>query len=519
MSTCKGVITSGDKLTSEAGAEILKAGGNAFDAAISATFMSFAASSSITSAGGGGFLLAHQANSTNTMYDFFVQTPKTKRKRDELDFHSVVVDFGNKTQEFHVGMGSVATPGNIAGLFAVHQDLGSMPMSEIMAPVLDQMRKGIELHKQTKYQIDILKPILTITENGKNIYLNDQKPLAIGDTYFLSQMIETFDYLARSGSREFYEGEIARSISKLCMDHGGGLAYDDFRGYQVIKRKPLVLNYRDARVFLNPPPNSGGPLIAFLLKIVESVSLRKNDYGNAKHLQALIEAIQLTGLARGERFEIDVHGKNILKDLFDSNFIKEVQQTLKSALHKSGNTTHVSVIDQKGNVASCTTSVGEGCGYFIPGTDIMLNNMLGEEDLNRQGFFRWKEDTRMSSMMSPTLVLLPNGEIMGLGSGGSNRIRSAISQGIMNYIDFQLPADEIVNNPRIHLENEHLDIEPGFQAGELDKIKLPSGIEKFYWNEQSMYFGGVHAVFMDAKGGLDGAGDRRRVGHVIKVYS
>ena len=153
MSKCKGVITTGDKLTSEAGAEILKAGGNAFDAAIAATFMSFAASSSITSAGGGGFLLAHQANSSNLMYDFFVQTPKSKRKRDELDFHSVVVDFGDKTQEFHVGMGSVATPGNIAGLFAVHHDLGSMPMSEIIAPVLDRIKKGIELHKQTKYLI------------------------------------------------------------------------------------------------------------------------------------------------------------------------------------------------------------------------------------------------------------------------------------------------------------------------------------------------------------------------------
>lgn len=121
-------------------------------------------------------------------------------------------------------------------------------------------------------------------------------------------------------------------------------------------------------------------------------------------------------------------------------------------------------------------------------------------------------------MMSPTIVLHPNGGKMGLGSGGSNRIRSAISQAIMNYVDFQLPVDDIVNNPRIHLENDHLDIEPGFLVRELDKIMLPYGVDKFYWNDQNMYFGGVHAIFLDAHGGLDGAGDRRRVGHVVKVY-
>ena len=107
---------------------------------------------------------------------------------------------------------------------------------------------------------------------------------------------------------------------------------------------------------------------------------------------------------------------------------------------------------------------------------------------------------------------------MGLGSGGSNRIRSAISQAIMNYVDFQLPLDDIVNNSRIHLENDHLDVEPGFPHEEVEKIKLQTGMEKFFWNEQNMYFGGVHAVFMNAQGNLDGAGDRRRVGHVIKVF-
>ena len=224
----KGVISAGDKLTAEAGAEILKAGGNAFDAAISATFMSFAASSTITSAGGGGFFLAHNGIGSNLMYDFFVQTPKVKRQENELDFYPYVVDFGDKTQEFHIGWGSIATPGNIAGLFEVHRDLGSIPMREIMAPVLDLIKKGITLHKQTKYQLDILYPILTLSEDGRNIYEKDRNRLELEDTYHLPLMADTFEYLARSGPREFYEGEIARNISKLSDENGGCLTYEDF---------------------------------------------------------------------------------------------------------------------------------------------------------------------------------------------------------------------------------------------------------------------------------------------------
>ena len=517
MKGCKGVISAGDQLTAEAGAEIIQAGGNAFDAVIAATFMSFAASSSISSAGGGGFMMARTAKSKNLVYDFFVQTPIVKRKESEIDFYPISVDFGDKAQEFHIGPGSVATPGNIAGLFEIHNDLGSIPMTEIMAPVLERMKKGIKLHKQTKYQIDILTPILTKTETGKKIYRKNQDPLSIGDPFFLPQMMDVFDFLSRTGPREFYEGEIAQTIARLCEEQGGHISYQDLKNYNVMKRKPLAFSFRNAKVFTNPPPNSGGSLIAFLLKIVEKVVLKKGDFGKVKHLQTITEAIRLTDLTRKEK--IKNHGIQEIQDLlFDNEYLKTVQQTFLKALHKSGNTTHVSVIDQKGNVASCTTSVGEGCGHFIPGTDIMLNNMLGEEDLNRHGFHNWKTDQRMSSMMSPTIVMKQNGELMGLGSGGSNRIRSAISQAILNYIDFQLPYDEIVNNPRIHLENDHLDIEPGFSMEELDKLMLPPGAEKFYWKDQNMYFGGVHAVFQDAKGGLAGAGDRRRVGHVINVY-
>jgi len=513
----KGIISAGDRLTAQAGSEILKAGGNAFDAAISATFMSFAASSSITSAGGGGFFLAHQSENSNVLYDFFVQTPQNKRNSDELDFYPVHVDFGDKTQEFHIGWGSIATPGNIAGLFQVHQDLGSMPMTEIVAPALDLMKEGIKLHKQTKYQIDILEPILTRSEAGKKIYQKDSRLLQESESYFLPLMRDTFDYLARNGIREFYEGEIANKIVKLCLENGGTLSYNDLKEYKVYQRTPLTSHYQNSLLITNPPPNAGGPLIVFLLKLIEQVKFGRNEWGTSKHLQALAEAIRLTGYARDTKLEDNLYTTDATKELFDPEFLVALQQTLMNEMHKSGNTTHVSVIDKSGNIASCTTSVGEGCGHYIPETNIMLNNMLGEEDLNKKGFNIWKPDQRMSSMMSPSILLNKDGSKMGLGSGGSNRIRSAIAQAIINFSDFGLQPDEVVNRPRIHLENEHMDFEPGFDEQSIDAILLPEKFGKFRWSEKNMYFGGVHAVFMDKNGMLDGAGDRRRVGHVIKV--
>ena len=515
MVKCKGVISAGDKLTAEAGSEILKAGGNAFDAAISATFMSFAASSSITSAGGGGFFLAHQSDNSNVLYDFFVQTPRNKRIDSELDFYPVHVDFGDKIQEFHIGWGSVATPGNIAGLFQVHQDLGSMPMVEIMAPVLELMKSGIKLHQQTKYQLDILEPILTLSQEGREIYQKEDQLLKLSESYHLPQMMDTFDYLARHGNREFYEGEIAQMISKLCIENGGSLTYDDFKEYKVSKRIPLKNDYRGSMLITNPPPNAGGSLITFLLKLFEKVKFTKAEWGSAKHLQALAEAIMLTGVARNTKLEENLYAHAASSLLFEPDFLSSMQQTMLREMHKSGNTTHVSVIDKAGNIASCTTSVGEGCGHYIPNTNIMLNNMLGEEDLNKKGFHHWLPDQRMSSMMSPSIVMNKDGSKMGLGSGGSNRIRSAIAQAIINFIDFELMPDDIVNKPRIHLEHEHMDFEPGYLQQHIDAVVLPEGINKFQWSEKNMYFGGVHAVFMDQKGNMDGAGDRRRVGHVI----
>jgi gamma-glutamyltranspeptidase/glutathione hydrolase len=144
----------------------------------------------------------------------------------------------------------------------------------------------------------------------------------------------------------------------------------------------------------------------------------------------------------------------------------------------------------------------------------MVNNMLGEEDINPQGFHHWKENMRISSMMAPTIVLKNNQPEIVLGTGGSKRIRTAILQVISNILDFKMPVNQAVNSPRIHWENNVFNMEPGLAEEEVNKIRLPANQQLVRWQERNLFFGGVHTVRETDEGLMDGAGDRRRDGVV-----
>ena len=339
----------------------------------------------------------------------------------------------------------------------------------------------------------------------------------LGEAYYLPRLADFLDFIAKEGPREFYEGEIAYRIAQDSQERGGNLTYDDFSNYSVIERKPLRFSYRDYSIITNPPPNSGGPLIAFTMSLLNRYPLKSTQWGSAYHLKLLAEAIEYTTVVRRTIFVQNRYNEKVMDLMFDENLFNTIQTDLEKGLGKLGNTTHVSVADEHDNFAAITTSHGEGCGYYIPDTDIMLNNMLGEEDLCPEGFFRWPENKRISSMMAPTLFQKDNRTMGALGSGGSNRIRSAIVQTISNYIDFNMLPEESVNAPRIHWENNHLDVEPGYDLELIDQLEFPFESEKIYWTAKNMYFGGVHAVFKDKKGNLEPAGDQRRVGATRKL--
>lgn len=512
----RGTIAAGNLKTAEAGVEIFQLGGNAFDAAVAAVLASFVAESTLTSAAGGGFLLAHTTDNQNILFDFFSQTPRRKSTKGKLDFYPILVNFGDALQEFHIGLGSMAVPGNVAGLFHVQQRLGRLPFSVVAEPAISYAKTGIKIDDFQFYCLTLLKQILTFSKEGCQIYAPDGELLQPGETLYMRDFANTLTYLAQQGPREFYEGEIAQKLVKDCQDYGGYLTLEDLKNYQVIERQPLVVNYRGNTFLTNPPPSSGGILIAFTLELLSKVNLADMGFGTPQHLQTLAQAMSLTNEARKDGYDRNLYQRDIAESFLSNEHLAPYEQQLIKIVNKWGSTTHISVIDDEGNAASVTTTHGEGSSYIIPGTGIMVNNMLGEADLNPNGFHLWQEDVRISSMMAPTIVLKNNQPEIALGSGGSNRIRTAILQVISNIIDFKMSVDAAVNSPRIHWEDNVCNLEPGFNEEAIQEM-LSSPSQVVLWNKKNMFFGGVHTVMENAEGSISGAGDRRRNGAVAHV--
>ncbi|NPA54675.1 MAG: gamma-glutamyltransferase [Aquificae bacterium] len=502
----KGTIAAGDKLTAEAGGEILKAGGNAFDAAIAAAFAAPLTEPALTSLGGGGFLLGIEKNSKPIVYDFFVDVPP--KRIENPDFYPVYVDFGSAVQEFHIGCGSIAIPGMVAGLLRVHQEKGKLPLEEVIKPAVRYAKEGIFLSKTQASFIKLLEPIFTATEEARKIYAPNGKLINEKTLFKNPDYADFLENLAKEGSWIFYEGEIADKIENLSLQRNGLIRKEDLRKYKVEEKNSISFSFKKYKIHTNPPPSLGGILISFSLRLLENENLK--EFGSLSHISALIESMYTTQLFRKEKIN-----DNVFSDLSffleDKEILEKYKQIFKKRLNLWGNTTHISVLDEEGNAVSMTTTNGEGSGCVIPKTGIMLNNMLGEEDLNPQGFFKYPPYVRLPSMMSPTIVLQNETPFLILGSAGSNRIRSAIIQTVLNVLVFRKHVKEAVELPRIHYENGIVYFEPGFNQEVIEKTK------QFYktilFKEKSLFFGGVQAVFKD----FSGAGDPRRGGYSLAI--
>jgi gamma-glutamyltranspeptidase/glutathione hydrolase len=508
--TAKGAVAAGHPQTAEAAALLLEAGGNAFDAALAALCAACVAEPVLASLGGGGFLTARTAAGESRVYDFFVQTPRRRRARAELDFFPVVADFGTAQQEFHIGMGSVATPGVVRGLFDIHRDLGSLPMRCIVEPAVTAARDGMQLNRLQAYIFGVVAPIYLVTPGARALYASPADPRRLygeGERMCQPELADTLEALAIEGDRLFYEGEMARALVTLCEHAGGQLGAADLAGYRTCRRAPLRHAYRGARLDLNPPPSSGGLLIAFALALLAGQDLGRDCFGTPEHMLTLARVMEQTNLAR------DAGPAD--HQLLHEDWLARHRRAVNGRPLATRGTTQISVIDAQGNAASLTLSNGEGCGHVLPGTGIMLNNMLGEEDLNPEGFHRWRENVRVSSMMAPA-VAEHAGRLIAIGSGGSNRLRTAILQTLSNLVDFGMTAHAAVAAPRIHLERGKLSIEPGLAADTL-RVLTDQWPDHQVWDQPNLFFGGTQTVVYDGRQ-FDGAGDPRR-GGVLRILS
>ncbi|NVK17582.1 MAG: gamma-glutamyltransferase [Methylocystaceae bacterium] len=517
MGKTSGAIAAGHSETVKAGARMFEEGGNAFDAILAAACASCVCEPVLSSLGGGGFLLAHGHDSAPVLYDFFTQTPK--QRRTDNQFYPILADFGTVTQEFHIGRGAVATPGMVNGLFEAHKDLASLPMDVIVAPAVELAKGGVRVNPMQASLFDIVEAIYKTSSECKTLYqsgLNADSLLREGEIQKNPDMGNLLDALAHEGSDLFYKGEVAKHIEQDSWDHGGHLTLADLQDYRVEKRAPLRVDYGRSHFYTNPAPSTGGLLIAFALELIKHAGFRDLAFGAQDHVERLSQIMALTNKARIDAALSDGAEQAQLK-MLDQDYLQTYRTQIMGRPTALRGTTHISAIDQDGNAASMTVSNGEGCGFILPGTGVMLNNMLGEEDINPHGFNQWPEDTRMCSMMSPTLLLRDDGINVALGSGGSNRIRTAVLQVLINLLEFDMNLEQAVTAPRMHYERGLLNLEPGFSLDATQNLKdhVPDYKQ---WDQQNLFFGGVHSVRFNAKTGrFDGVGDSRRGGAAIII--
>ncbi len=504
----KGVVAAGDSRSAQAGANILKEGGNAYDAALAVMLAAPICEPLFTSLGGGGFLLGLEKDKKPELYDFFVQVPK--KRVEEPEFYPIYVDFGAAVQEFHIGAGSIAIPGLVRGIEQVHIEKCTLPMSKIIQPAVKYAREGVYLSKMQASFVKLLEPIFTSTKSSMDVYgLEDSTLIDETHLYKNPAYADFLEAFTKEGAKLFYEGFVAEEIEKISKQNDGLILKEDLKNYKVIKRTPIDFMYKNYEIVTNPPPSGGGILIAFTMKLLEKYDLKA--FRSYEHVKGLIEAFNTTSDFRREHVDEFLHDEK-LKDILNNNrLIKNYCTTMHSRLNLWGNTTHLSVIDEKGSAVSVTTTNGEGCGHVIPSSGIMLNNMMGEEDLNPHGWFTWQEGIRLPSMMAPTAVLKNGEPKLILGSAGSNRIRSAIIGTMINNLEYGMDLDKSINAPRIHFEKDIAFIEP-----QLDK-RIQEELKKYYklqyFDDLNIFFGGVQAV----DGNLNGGCDSRRGAAVIKV--
>ena len=494
----KGIVAAGHPLTAQAGARVLREGGNAVDATVAAMLTSFAAEPLLTGLGAGGYMLVAGGGQEPALLDFFVQAPSDPRGDVALagpvaELQPVDVSFGDAAQVFHIGPASCGAYGAPAGVCEAAARWGTVPLAQLAAPAAQLAREGVALNHGQAYVAEILAALLVSTPECAALWAPDGRVLREGEVLRNSELGDALERLGADGAEPFYRGDIAAAVCEWLGERGGWLSASDLAGYRAIEREPVRMPYREREVLTNPPPNAGGMLLAYALALL--------DRGPAPpSLRAVVEAMRAAQQERTPDF---------LEGLSEERFLERFLTT------RLGSTTHISVIDADGRACSATSTNGEGSGVVVPGTGIHLNNVMGEEDLNPFGFHLHPAGRRMPSMMAPTIVMRDGEVELVLGSAGSNRIRSAILQTIVGAVDRDLDAQAAVAAPRVHFEAGVVYAEPGIELGGLDELG-GEALELVEFSEINLFFGGVQAV-RSREGVLTGAGDPRRGGVAVSA--
>ena len=490
-----GVVAAGHAVSARAGADVLRAGGNAVDATLASMLASFVCEPLLTGLGAGGYMLVVAPGQAPTLLDFFVEAPgrgSDASRRGVLI--PVRVSFGDAIQTFNIGAASVGTFGMPAGVCEAARRFGRVPLEQLVAPAAALARDGVELNRQQAYVVEILKATITSTAEAAALFAPDGRLLRAGDRLRQPELADALERLGAEGARPFYEGDIGAAIVGWLAERGGLVTAADLRAYEVVDREPLRVPYREREVLTNPPPAAGGILLALALALLDASP-------SPPSLTQIVDVMERTQTERTPEF---------LVGLDDPEFVHAFMRRGAGPL---GSTTHIAVLDREGWACSVTSSAGSASGVIVPGTGVHLNNMLGEQDLNPLGFHRHPPGRRLPSMMAPTIVVGDGIPELAVGSAGSNRIRSAILQTIIRCVDEGMLAQQAIDAPRVHFEDGVVYTEPGIDATALEH----AGRTLKPFHGRNLFFGGAQAAARDPDGSFSGGGDPRRGGAAVVV--
>jgi len=525
--TDNAMVVSARKEASKIGADILKQGGNAFDAMFATEMALAVAYPYAGNLGGGGFMVYRLADGDTGALDYREKAPLAATKTMYLD------DEGNIIKEKStVGVHAVGVPGTIAGIFAAHDKFGTLSVADLLQPVIALAEKGFAVTEKQHLKLQDYDSILKVV-NDKEILFN--KNVLPNDTIKNVALAKTLKRIVKNGRDEFYKGETAKQLIAYLEEKSSIITLEDLERYEAKWRKPIEFQYKDYNIISMSPPSSGGLCLAQIMKMMEPFDLRSYGHNSLKSIQVMVEAERRAYADRsyflGDPDFVDIPTQTLLSEVYLSNRMKNFsfeRPTLSDSIshgeilgYESEETTHYSIVDSYGNAVSVTTTLNSGYGskLYVEDLGFFLNNEMDDfsskpGEPNIYGLIGGEANSiapekRMLSAMTPTIVEKDGELFMVLGTPGGSTIITSVLQVILNVVEFDMTMQQAVDAPRLHHQwlPDHIRMEVDLFS---DDLKQQLEAKGYDINEEAAPITArVEAILVLDDGRLEGGADYR----------